>query len=226
MDDMNVMIVLQQGAIGQRQPKQAIVRHPRSSEHSSGHPQLNPDLPSIRPQLSNMNHQIPSQTCPDDFRTHVFEKTFDVSCHWELAWNWLMQPETFTKGQIWPYRVEFIDTPQPGGEISRGFQVGTLNSHHGPFMNFCGVIARVDVQGERATRDLQYTYGAHALAFRLIRPDLLRLSTLANGPEQCLVTVRVESYVRPWIAWLWTLAQKCFWPGFGISLRRACRANR
>ena len=171
-----------------------------------------------------MSHPIPVQSCPDGFRTHVFEKTFHLDRNWQTAWHWLMQTETFTRGQIWPYRVEFIDTPLPNGDIARGFDVGTLNAHHGPFMNFCGVIAEVEEHTNRACRDLQYTYGAYALAFRLIRPNLLRISAVAAGSEQCQVTVRVESFVRPWISRLWTLAQACFWPGFGLSLKRACRS--
>ncbi len=131
-----------------------------------------------------------------------------------------MTPETFTKGQPWPYRVEFLETPQGDGTVARGFDVGTLNAHHGPFLNFSGVVSEVTVGSDRAVRDLEYVYGAYALAFRWIRPRLLRLAVERTGAERCRVTVRVESFTRPWIAGMWTLGQRIFWTAFGPSLRR------
>ena len=166
---------------------------------------------------------IPSPPRPRGFIDHVFERTFEVDCGWETAWGWLMRPETFTRGQVWPYRVEFLETPQPDGRIARDFEVGTLNAHHGPFMNFCGVISKVEVGADQAMRDLEYGYGAYALSFRLIRPTMLRIRVQARGDDRCRVTVRVESFARSWIAGLWTLAQRCFWPGFGLALRKAGR---
>ena len=163
------------------------------------------------------------QVKPPGFKAHVHEHVVEVNHPWTVAWGWLHDPETFIKGQPWPYRVEFLDTPLPDGTIARGFDVGTRNAHHGPFMNFCGVISRVSVEADRAERDLDYDYGAYALAFRLIRPTLLRISVDALGPDRCRVTVRVESFVRGWIAGLWTLAQRCFWPFFSAALRWSCR---
>ena len=166
---------------------------------------------------------IPAQPCPPGFQTHAFERTFEVACAWHVPWDWLMQPETFTSGQIWPFRVEFLATPQADGGTTRDFEVGTLNAHHGPFMNFCGVISRVEVEDDGAVRDLEYSYGSYALAFRLIRPTMLRIQVQALSEDRCRVTVRVESFVKSWCAGLWTLAQRCFWPGFGLALRRSCR---
>ena len=163
------------------------------------------------------------QVKPPGFKAHVHEHVVEVNHPWTVAWGWLHDPDTFIKGQPWPYRVEFLDTPQPDGTIARGFDVGTRNAHHGPFMNFCGVISRVSVEADRAERDLDYDYGAYALAFRLIRPTLLRISVDGLGPDRCRVTVRVESYVRGWIAGPWTLAQRCFWPFFSVALRWSCR---
>lgn len=131
-----------------------------------------------------------------------------------------MRTETFTRGQPWPYRVEFLDTPQPDGTVARGFDVGTLNAHHGPFLNFCGVVSKVEVTETRAVRDLEYAYGAYAVAFRLIRPTRLGIEVVSTGEASCRVTIQVESFVRPWISSIWTLAQRCFWLGFGPALRR------
>lgn len=161
--------------------------------------------------------------CPPRFSEHVFTRAYEVPVPWQVPWSWLMTPETFTKGQVWPFRVEFLDTPLPDGRIARGFDVGTLNAHHGPFMNFCGRITRVETGPDGGRRDLHYDYGAYALAFRLIRPTLLRVEATPSGPTTSVVTVRIESHVRRGLHRAWTLAQRCFWPGFGLALRKACR---
>ena len=166
---------------------------------------------------------VPPQVRPPRFRDHVHEHVVEVDRPWSVAWGWLHDPDTFIKGQPWPYRVEFLDTPRPDGTVASGFDVGTRNAHHGPFLNFCGVITRVVVEEERAERDLRYDYGAYALAFRLIRPTLLRIGVVGLGPDRCRVTVRVESHVRGWMSGPWTLAQRCFWPFFSIALRWGCR---
>ncbi|MAD19333.1 MAG: hypothetical protein CMJ52_03820 [Planctomycetaceae bacterium] len=166
---------------------------------------------------------IPSQDCPPRFQRHRYRHAFEIEGAWRAVWNWLMTPDTFTKGQPWPYRVEFLETSGPEGGVARGFEVGALNAHHGPFMNFCGVVSRVEVLDDRAERDIEYAYGAYFLAFRLVRPVGLRVSVDGISESRCRVEVQVDSYVRPWTAGLWTLAQRCFWPGFGLSLRRAGR---
>lgn len=163
----------------------------------------------------------PSAFVPVGFEPHVFERTFVVDRPFRPVWDWLMKPETFTKGQVWPWRVEFLDTPLADGSIARGFDVGTRNAHHGPFMNFCGVISRVEQAEDRGSRDLVYGYGAYALAFRLVRPTLLRIDAHRIDDQRTRVVVRVESTVRRWMVGPWTLAQRCFWPGFGHWLRRS-----
>ena len=168
---------------------------------------------------------IPPQSCPPGFQTHRYRHTFETDGRWRDIWSWLMTPETFTAGQPWPYRVEFLDTPRGDGTVARGFDAGTLNAHHGPFMNFCGTVARIEVDDDRAERDIEYGYGSYFLAFRLIRPVGLRVSVESVSEARCLVVVTVDSWVRPWTARLWTLAQKCFWPGFGLSLRKAGRRS-
>ena len=168
---------------------------------------------------------IPAQDCPPGFQRHRYRHVFETDGAWRELWAWLMRPETFTKGQPWPYRVEFLDTPRPDGTVARDFEVGALNAHHGPFMNFCGVISRIEVGDDGAERDLEYAYGAYFLAFRLVRPVGLRVSVEAITEARCRVVMQVDSYVRPWTAGLWTLAQKCFWPGFGVPLRRAGRRS-
>ena len=131
-----------------------------------------------------------------------------------------MQPETFQDGQLWPWRVEFIDTPLDNGTVARGFDVGTLNAHHGPFMNFCGIIAAVEESDELCSRRLDYSYGAYAIGFRFIRPVSLEIICRKQSETVTNVTVQIDSYVRPWLARPWTLAQTLFWRGFGWGMRR------
>ena len=168
---------------------------------------------------------IPTQVRPSGFNDHVFDYSCTIDRPWKTVWSWLLEPDTFVKGQFWPFRVEFLDTPTEDGPVARGFDVGTLNAHHGPFMNFCGVITRVEVGESEAVRDLEYAYGAYAVAFRLIRPSLLRIRVVGEDEHRCRVDVRVESYVRSWHGGIWTLAQRCFWPSFGRMIRRALRVR-
>ena len=165
-------------------------------------------------------------TLPRGFESHVFERRFEIDRPFEAVWAWLMRPETFTEGQPWPWRVEFLDTPMPDGSVARGFDVGTRNAHHGPFMNFCGRISRVESGADSAVRDLEYGYGAYALGFRLIRPTLLRISASRVDDGRTEVVVRIESAVRSWMAGPWTVAQRCFWPSFGWWMRRGVPRSR
>ena len=166
---------------------------------------------------------IPAQPCPPGFQTHAFERTFEVACAWRVPWNWLMQPETFTSGQIWPFRVEFLATPQADGGTARDFEVGTLNAHHGPFMNFCGVISLVEESPDVCVRHLDYGYGAYAIGFRFIRPTRLIIKVESTGADACLVTVTVQSHARKSLCGSWTLMQRLFWPSFKRLLKRGVR---
>lgn len=57
------------------------------------------------------------QVRPPGFKAHVHEHVVEVNHPWTVAWDWLHDPDTFIKGQPWPYRVEFLDTPQPAGTL-------------------------------------------------------------------------------------------------------------
>jgi hypothetical protein len=50
------------------------------------------------------------------------------------VWRWLNDPASFVEGQIWRFRVEFVDG---------GFEPGVLNVHHGPSLSGAGVIGEV-----------------------------------------------------------------------------------
>jgi hypothetical protein len=69
---------------------------------------------------------------PEGFVEHAFQKTFFVGHPVGRVWAWLNDPATFVEGQVWPFRVEFVDG---------GFEPGVLNVHHGPFLNVAGAIS-------------------------------------------------------------------------------------
>lgn len=150
-------------------------------------------------------------TRPRGFRGHVLERTWSFGVPREVAWAWLNDPRTFTRGQLPPFRVEFLDMPdgRPGG-----FETGCLNAHHGPLMSFHGVIGEVRAP---EYRDLVYTYGSYALSLRLARPRRLQFFFDEEGPERCRVTMRLDTDVRRWFAPIWGGVNRFFWWSFGLS---------
>ena len=145
---------------------------------------------------------------PTHFQPHHFEHTIEVAAPVAAVWDWLNRTETFTRGQPPGYRVEFVGDR---------FEPGVCTVHHGPFLNFAGVIGEMEAL---RYRDLRYFYGSYALSLRLIRPTRLQVWLEARGDRSTQVRLRVDSHVRPWMAGLWTLAQRLFWPGLGWQMRR------
>ena len=145
---------------------------------------------------------------PAHFQPHHFEHTIVVAAPVAAVWDWLNRTETFTRGQPPGYRVEFVGDR---------FEPGVCTVHHGPFLNFAGVIGEMEAL---RYRDLRYFYGSYALSLRLIRPTRLQFWLEARGDRSTQVRLRVDSHVRPWMAGLWTLAQRLFWPGLGWQMRR------
>jgi hypothetical protein len=107
-----------------------------------------------------MNHH--QSKCPPFLQEHQFERYFPIRKEkLDQIWQSLNLRESFVKGQLFPYRVEF-DAPTQEGP----FQSGELNIHHGPLLSAHGQIGEVTPN----YRDLQYFYGSYVLSFRWIRP--------------------------------------------------------
>lgn len=142
---------------------------------------------------------------PPGFVAHVHRYAFSTPHPPSLVWAWLNDPATFTEGQIWPFRVEFVNG---------GFEPGVLNTHHGPFLNLAGAIGEVRGFGRGvAYRDLKYFYGSYAISPRLVRPT--RLQFWAEGSaDGTLVTLQVDSLVRRRFGRTWSLSQRVFWSRF------------
>lgn len=148
------------------------------------------------------------QPPPPGFKDNKFQFSFQVKTNESHVWNWLNDTKTFTDTQYWPYRVEFY-SPNPE-DIPNGFNEGVVTNHHGPLINFAGVLTTVKPN----YRDLQYTYGSYALSFRWIRPYRLEFKTSANGDELTEVECTLSAYVKPSWEKIWVSGQKWFWGSF------------
>lgn len=149
-------------------------------------------------------HKMNVATAPTGFKKHIFEKTFSLSeDKVERVWQALQRRETFTKGQIPPYKVEFDADSQHGA-----FEKGELNIHHGPFLSVHGVIGDVTDH----YRDLSYFYGSYVISFRFVRPTRLEFFR-----EEGLIRLKIHCYVKSWFEPIWSLINIIFWSFFGIT---------
>lgn len=142
--------------------------------------------------------------CPTQMVPHLFEKNIKSSKDKiDKIWKKLNRRETFVKGQLFPYRVEFAS-----GNQADEFQTGELNIHHGPLLSLHGAIGEISSH----YRDLNYFYGSYAISFRWIRP--VRLEFFRNEDS---IDLKIHSYVKPWVSPFWTSANNFFWKFFGVS---------
>ncbi|MEM1452489.1 MAG: hypothetical protein AAF957_08415 [Planctomycetota bacterium] len=150
---------------------------------------------------------------PPGFRDHVLEADWTFGAPRDVVWGWLNDPRTFTRGQLPPFRVEFLPLAdgRPGG-----FEPGCLNVHHGPLMSFHGVIGEVR---EPEYRDLLYGYGSYAVSMRLARPRRLQFWFEDAGEGRTRLRMRLDTQVRSWFAPLWGATNRFFWWNFGLSAR-------
>lgn len=142
--------------------------------------------------------------CPKFMKKDIFKIHFNLSEEKKSkVWANLQKRETFVKGQIPPYRVEFESGLNEGE-----FYEGEKNIHHGPLLSVQGEIGKVTDE----YRSLHYYYGSYVLSFRLARPVLLEFSKDVDGIE-----MRLHSYIKPWFLSLWRFGNRVFWKKFGIS---------
>jgi hypothetical protein len=141
---------------------------------------------------------------PKNFKEDTFEMSWTfTSDNCQKAWDKLQLRETFVKGQIPPYKVEFESGDQYGA-----FYSGELNIHHGPLLSVHGAIGEITSN----YRDLQYFYGSYVLSFRLVRP--IRLEFFKTNTQ---IKIRLTSYVHPYFKPYWQFGLNFFWKIFGIN---------
>ena len=141
-------------------------------------------------------------TCPTGYAESVVKVQGKTTTPLEQVWVWLSRKDTFAKGQIPPYRVEFF-----GNHDDPFFHEGSLNNHHGPFLH---LPACVTVMKPNEYREMQYLYGGFVISYRLIRPTALRM-WVENEENSTNVTVELHAQVRPWIKGIWEWANRLFW---------------
>lgn len=136
--------------------------------------------------------------------THEYERFFEVENHKLIdIWDKLQRRETFCKGQLPPYRVEF-----ESGKVEGEFYTGEKNIHHGPLLSVHGEIGEIN----SVYRDLKYYYGSYILSFRLFRPQRLEFFREENG-----IRLKITTRVHKNFLWLWVSINNLFWKFFGIS---------
>ena len=165
--------------------------------------------------MSKMTDALISPPVPAGFRETPFERSWSIGVARERLWDWLNDPKTFTRGQLPPFRVEFL--PMPDGRPG-GFETGCLNVHHGPGMSFHGVIGEMR---HPEYRDLRYSYGSYALSMRLVRPQRLQFFLEEEGPDRTRLRMRLDVHARNYFAPIWSLLNALFWSSFGLSVRLA-----
>ena len=137
----------------------------------------------------------------------LFERRFPLREEvLDNIWRKLNLRESFVRGQVFPYRVEFETVQQEGR-----FESGELNVHHGPMLSVHGAIGEIT----QTYRGLNYFYGSYVLSFRLIRPVQLEFFR-----EEGALVLRLHSYVKPWIKPLWRTGNTVFWAFFGLTFLR------
>lgn len=185
--------------------------HPLEASFSS---RLDPRVPRDRPAE---HPRTPG------FIEHAHTTEFRIAAHWTHAWRWLETPETFSEGQIWPYRVDFL-APEPGSPA--GFHEGGLNIHHGPLLSLPGRLDTIEETQDGAYRSLSYFYGSYVLSLRLLRPTRLEFLVLGEGDAETRVRLRLSSDVVPWAEKPWSRMQEVFWSRLGSWMARSIGAAR
>ena len=143
---------------------------------------------------------------PKKMRNHEFSLSWHFSkSTTKKIWDKLQRRETFTKGQLPPYKVEF----ESGHNVGK-MEAGELNIHHGPFLSAHGIIGEIN----DSYRDLKYSYGSYVLSFRIVRPVRLEFFKKNNS-----IKLKFTCQVHHLFYFIWHVLSEIFWRQFGLSLK-------
>ncbi len=156
---------------------------------------------------TNMVRPYPA-TPPPGFVAHEYHHIWQLNKPRAAVWAWLCNPDTFTDGQVRPYRVEFLANAEGPGD----FREGVYNAHVGPFMSLSGILGEIRRQDYR---DLQYFYGSYAISHALFRPTRLQFWLADRRDGGTELTLQVDAHVRKKAQRFWGRGMKLFWPRFG-----------
>jgi hypothetical protein len=149
---------------------------------------------------------------PKNFRFHSFKLQFFVNSESSKPWNWLNNPDTFIKGQLFPYKVEFVSDDN---SLTAEFRKGVFNNHHGPLLNLPAIVQEVIPSHYR---DMHYLYGSYFISLRLIRPARLQF-WVEQQNQKTSITVQLDSYVGPFVEFTWNAFQSLFWRLFALEMK-------
>ncbi len=159
---------------------------------------------------------LKTQPLPSNFRKNIYDISFTLPISQEQAFAWLLKKQTFTRGQLPPYKVEFL--PKTNNPY---MQQGDFTNHHGPLIQFAGIMSEVT----NSYRRLDYFYGSYALSFRWIRPLCLEVwvdpyeAGSSVEMSKAIVKLRLTTGVHRMLNGLWSLLMKFFWPQFALNAK-------
>lgn len=144
-----------------------------------------------------------------NFKTHIYKKHIRVSAPASSVFQWMLQKNTFTSGQLPPYRVEFLQE-SPSAEM----KVGDQTSHHGPLILFAGELTEIT----NTYRRLDYYYGSYALSFRWARPACLEVETRSIDSNSSELIITLSTHVHRFFVPIWHFGMRAFWSLFQLSV--------
>lgn len=144
---------------------------------------------------------------PKNFKSHTAEQTFTVAAPQNDVFTWLLKKSTFTSGQLPPYKVEFLSDNDDSPYMS----VGDKTNHHGPGIQFAGVMTSIVAP---SYRKLNYNYGSYALSFRWARPSSLEIYTDDVNGTHTKVTIKLVTHTHYIMYPVWSLMMRFFWQQF------------
>lgn len=160
-----------------------------------------------------MLNKLAPQFLPPHFVADEFETSFTLNQTQVQVFHFFCNTKTFTNLQIPPYRVEFVSCHPDKKNV---FETGVQTIHHGPLMNFAGVIGEIR---SPYYRDLQYYYGSYAISLYLARPVRLEIWFDKISDKKTKVKIKVTWHIRKSFRWFWRLFQKIFFLQFAGNIK-------